>query len=197
MQQTQAGNNIDASKEKKIRELAGEIKKHISSGKYKEALDSINRLLEILPDDHGALMAKVQLLVYFKKLRDADKLIDRVIEKYPRDPYAYLSRAIITVLYSSNIKEAISHLDAGIDACPDCFELLVAKAQMLYWLGDSSYNLWIERAERLDKARAEKFLQKYWVENLPVPASYPIMQLHGLISNILFLISQQGYDGRH
>jgi len=141
-------------KTERARKLAEEIKEHISRGNYADALKSLDAFLEIMPGDHEALITKVQLLVFFNKLRDADKLIDKVIEKFPKDPYAHLTKAIITVLYASDIKAALGHLDKGIDTCPECFELLVAKAQMLYWLGDSSYNLWIGRAERLDKERA-------------------------------------------
>lgn len=196
MEQTAPKTRASESNVERIKKLAQEIKEQISRANYSGALKSLDAFLEILPEDHEALITKVQLLIYFNKLRDADKLIGKVIEKFPRDPYAYLTKAIITVLYASNIKEALSHLDKGIDACPECFELLVAKAQMLYWLGDSSYNLWIERAERLNPVRARKFLEKYWVDKLPVPASYPLAQLHGLISNILFLISQQKYNGK-
>lgn len=173
--------------------LATDIKKLLEEQKYKPALELLEKILRIAPHDEGALLAKAQILMLSRKLRDADKTIDFVLELHPKNHYAYLSKAMITVLYTSKISEAIKYLDKGLELHPDCFELIIAKGQMIYWLGDKRYNLWIARASIINSEQAQKFLKKYWVESLPAPASYPAFRLYGLISQFLFAISQQKY----
>ncbi|VVB60364.1 Uncharacterised protein [uncultured archaeon] len=179
----------------KLSRLAAELDSYIEADNYEKALDTIHSILQITPDDEKTLLLKVQLLLISRKLRDADKTIDRVLELYPKNHHAYLTKAIVTALYTSDIKEAVSFIDRGLEIKQDCFELLIAKAQMLYWLGDVSYNAWIGRASRIDSERAEKFLVKYWVQKPPTPVSEKTMQVAGLIQKLMFIISQQKYGG--
>ncbi len=183
------------AQQNKLSELAEELDSHIEAEDYKKALDTIHAILKITPNDEKILLLKVQLLLLSRKLRDADKTIDRVLELYPGNHHAYLIKAIVTALYTSNIREAVSFIDKGLAIKQDCFELLIAKAQMLYWLGDASYNAWIGRASQVDSKRAEKFLEKYWVQKLPASVSDTTVQIAGLLQKLMFIVSQQKYGG--
>lgn len=167
----------------------------LNSGDFKKALEAADNILLISPDNEMALFLRSQLLLLFRKLRDADKTINRVIELYPQNHHAYLSKAVITVLYTYDIKSAIFYIDKGLLLKQDCYELIIAKAQMLYWLKDPAYNLWIEQASGIDSVRTENFLKKYWIEKLPTPISHITSEIRALYQTLMFLASQQGYGG--
>ncbi len=167
----------------------------LSSGDFKKALEAVNSILEISPDDEMAMFLRVQILLLFRKLRDADKSVNRLIELYPKNHHAYLSKAVVTVLYTQDIKAAVAYIDKGLLLKQDCFELIIAKAQMLYWQSDPSYNIWIDRASGINPVRTENFLKKYWIEKLPIPVSHITAEIRALYQTLMFLASQQGYGG--
>lgn len=180
---------------KEITSLVQSVYALIESGDFKKALIVLDEVLQIAPNDERALLLKVQILLFFRKLRDADKTASVVIELYPKDHHVYLAKAISTFLYTNNISEAISYLNKGLELKSDCFELVIAKAQMLYWLNDASYNAWIQQASQIDSSRTDMFLKKYWIEERMIPPSHIGAQFYGLVQSMMFLASQQSFGG--
>ena len=176
-------------------QFAKDAEAHAESRNYVKALEAVEEILKIAPNDEKTLLFKVQILLMLGKLRDADKTINLVVKLYPGNCYAHLTKAIVTALYTTNIPEAISHVDRGLEINPGCFELIIAKAQMLYWIQEPSYNLWIQQASRIDSVRTDNFLKKYWIEKPPTPLAHITAQINGLIQNLMFVISQQQYGG--
>lgn len=167
----------------------------IESGDFKNALLVLEQLLEKSPGNLQAMLLKVQILLFFRKLRDADKTASRVIELYSGDHHVYLAKAMSTLLYTNDIKGAIQYLDKGLKLKQDCIELVLAKAQMLYLINDPAYNSWILQASEIDPSRTDTFLKKYWIEKLPEPPSNTGAELHGLVQTLMFLASQQAFGG--
>jgi len=180
---------------KEITSLVQSVYSLIEYGDFKKSLLVLDEILQIAPNDERALLLKVQILLFFRKLRDADKTASMVIGLYPKDHHVYLAKAISTFLYTNNIREAISYLDKGLELKSDCFELIITKAQMLYWLNDASYNAWIQQASQIDSSRTAMFLKKYWIDELMVPPSHIGAQFHGLVQSLMFLASQQSFGG--
>lgn len=104
--------NIQAQKQY---QLALEL---LKSGKFEEALQEVNKALEILPDQADFLSERGVIYFHLRKLDLALIDLNRAQELQPQNPYRYSSRAFLKD-HIGDIQGAISDYQKAIELDPE------------------------------------------------------------------------------
>lgn len=151
-----------------IYEAIGHLNKHedVKGSELLEAalsLDSVNE---------EALKIKMDVLLSHERFEDAIVCADKLIglEGLKGECYAeaYFTKVgyIVGEAFSRRSKaiarEALLCIEEGLSHDDENWDLIMEKAVLLYQLGYNSYTDWIDKAKRLDKKRAERFVKDVW-----------------------------------
>jgi tetratricopeptide (TPR) repeat protein len=131
---------------KDIRQLMQEATKLYYQQMLNEALDPLDTVLIIQPDNYDALLLKSQILMELGKSAEAEKTIDKVLEIDPFDFEAQYIKGIV-LFDQQKFEQAISYIDEYIKIVPNDSTALAIKSLALSQIGN--YN---EAESIIDKA---------------------------------------------
>ena len=174
-------------------------------GKYKEALNKVNEVLEIISDDEEALLMKSELLNDLGKFDEAEKILKKIDKKDGLKAYASFYRAQ-RYFFEANFVRALEYMEEAYKQESDNFDFVIGLANYSYLNGEEGYTKYLEKAKNLDKKRAERFLKKFWIESKEImEGPFPMVALENIDNlihenkieeaekNIQFLIKNEKY----
>ncbi len=131
-------------------------------GKYGEALNNVEQVLEIMPDEEEPLLLKCQILPYLGRAKEAEEILNRLAKKKKKSTYWHFYQAGLS-FWNGNIANAIKSIKEAVKKEPDNFDVLASCAQYLYLDMDDSYKDYLERAREIDAKRMKNFEKKHWI----------------------------------
>ena len=143
-------------------ELLQEADELINKGKYEKALKCVDEVLEIIEDDEIILM-KAEILNYLGRFEEAEKYLKKVDKSKNTKAYTSFYRAQ-RYMFEGNFARASKYMKEAYEQEPDNFDFVIGLASYLYIENDKYYNEYVEKAKKIDKKRAERFLKKSWFE---------------------------------
>jgi tetratricopeptide (TPR) repeat protein len=143
-------------------ELLYEADQLCIDGKYQEALNNVEQVLEIIPDDEESLLLKSQILPYLNRAQEAENILNNISKRLGKSTYWYFYRAGLS-FWHGNIAHAIESIKEAVKKEPNNFDVLVSAAQYLYLDKDESYKSYLQKAIEIDEKRLKNFEKKYWI----------------------------------
>ena len=131
-------------------------------GGYQKALNNVEQVLEIIPDDEEALLLKSQILPYLNRAQEAEKILNNIAEKLGKSAYWYFYRAGLS-FWHGNIAHAVESIKEAVEKEPNNFDVVASAAQYLYLDKDEAYKDYLQRAKEIDAKRVKNFESKYWI----------------------------------
>ena len=131
-------------------------------GEYQKALNNVEQVLEIIPDDEEALLLKSQILPYLNRAQEAEKILNNIAEKLGKSAYWYFYRAGLS-FWHGNIAHAVESIKEAVEKEPNNFDVVASAAQYLYLDKDEAYKDYLQRAKEIDAKRVKNFESKYWI----------------------------------
>ena len=131
-------------------------------GGYQKALNNVEQVLEIIPDDEEALLLKSQILPYLNRAQEAEKILNNIAEKLGKSAYWYFYRAGLS-FWHGNIAHAVESIKEAMEKEPNNFDVVASAAQYLYLDKDEAYKDYLQRAKEIDAKRVKNFESKYWI----------------------------------
>src|SRR3989344_4313261 len=131
-------------------------------GKYKKALNNVEQVLEIIPDDEEALLLKSQILPYLGRAKEAEEILNNLVKTNRKSAYWYFYRAGLS-FWHGNIANATESIKKAVKKEPDNFDVLASCAQYLYLNKDESYKDYLDKARKIDAKRIKNFEKKYCI----------------------------------
>lgn len=112
-----------------------------------------------------AALIKAEALTKLGRYFESDEIIERVLDEAKDDKkiMAYVLGCLNRAL-TFRFREALEWADKGLEI-EENFDLLITKANVMYWLGDDYFCDYIERARKIDDERTDEFLRFYWIWN--------------------------------
>ncbi len=137
-----------------------------------EAMRMIDEALALDLKNEMALYIKSDMLMDEKKYAEASGFVGRLLEAEPQNAKAHAFKANIFVYESKGsdrgrLKEALSHSEKAYHFDDNDFDVAATHAQLLYWFGDEKYKECVGKMRKIDWKRAERFMQEYWVWEMP------------------------------
>ena len=148
-------------KEKDVSTLLKIAMYAIVEGKVERAIKYADKVLEI-EDNIDAMTIKAEALTRLGKVQESEKIIDEVLKRQP-DNMEAIQTKFMNCVWSFNLKEALLWADEGLKIDPENFDLIIGKANVMYWIGDDYFCDYIERAREIDEERTENFLRNHWI----------------------------------
>jgi len=143
-------------------EMLYEADQLIIKGKYKEALKLADEILEIIPDDEEALLLKTIILPSLGRTSEAEEILKFVNKKYGKTTDWNFYRAQL-YFWNGNLSKAMEFMKQALEKNPDNFDALTGYANYLDLAREESSKEFLEKAEKIDNKRAERFKKKYWI----------------------------------
>jgi len=131
-------------------------------GKYKEALELADKILEMLPDEEEALLLKAEILPAIDKKKEAEEILEKVSKKHGKSGSWHFHRASL-YFWHGNLSKALESIKEAMKKDQDNFDVLMSYANYLYLAKDDSYSEYLEKARKLDPKRTKRFEKKYWI----------------------------------
>ena len=110
-----------------------------------------------------AALIKAEALTKLGRYFESDDIVERVLAEGEDDVMAYVI-GCMNKAFTFRFKEALKWADRGLEI-EENFDLLITKANVMYWLGDDCFCDYIERARKIDDERTDRFLRTYWIWN--------------------------------
>jgi len=110
-----------------------------------------------------AALIKAEALTKLSKYSESDKIVERVLaESEGEDEIMAYIIGCINKAFTFRFKEALEWADKGLKIEED-FDLLITRANVMYWLGDDYFCDYVEKAKEIDDERTDRFLREYWI----------------------------------
>jgi tetratricopeptide (TPR) repeat protein len=147
-------------------------------------------ILTLDPENEDALLIKAEALTHLDRVMDSDIILDGVLERNPGSVTAHIL-SVFNSMAVMDLGKALEYADRGLEIAPEEFDLVMSKAQLLYWLGDPEYKLWIERAQGIDWDRTLEFMEFHWIKE--VPPTHPASVTMNLLPKITDAVEEKRY----
>ena len=115
--------------------------------------------------DINAALIKAEALTKLGRYFESDEIVEKVLAQAEGEE-KLMAYAIgcMNKAFTFRFKEALEWADRGLEIKED-FDLLITKANVMYWLGDDYFCDYIEKARKIDDERTDRFLREYWIWN--------------------------------
>jgi len=143
-------------------EMLYEADRYFLKGKYKEAIELLDEVLEICLNDKDALLFKVEVLTAMGNKKEAEEILEFVSKKYGKDSFWHFDKAMM-YFWNGNLSKAIDTMKMALEKDPNNFDAVIGYANYLYLTKDDSYVEYLEKARKLDSKRTKRFERKYWI----------------------------------
>lgn len=132
----------------------------LQQGNYKKLHELIDSLLKV---ERNLTLLNFKAELYFRegKPKKALGVIEGVLKEYPKDEAGNALKAYL-LMSGKRFEEALGCCDMVLKSQPKNFNMIILKANLLYQLGNSQYRRWVKKAEKIDKGRAQEFMNSYW-----------------------------------
>lgn len=169
--------------------LIDEARDLLDQRRFAEAINNLKEVLDIIPDDEEAISLIAEAYASLDDKNNADKYRRLLHEINPENPEFFIMEAQQAVL-RQDFKQGLENVDRALKLCPDYFDAIIMKAQLLYWQDNKDYKKFISLARQIDKKRTDRFMKEFWIEG--IPESHPSVQVSkGLEEANLLLIKGQ------
>jgi len=131
---------------------------------FQTAIKLASKVLKRVFDVDAALI-KAEALTKLGRYFESDEIIEKVLAEAEGEErvMAYVIGCMNRML-TFRFKEALKWADRGLEI-EENFDLLISKANIMYWIGDDYFCDYIERARKIDDERTDRFLREYWIWN--------------------------------
>jgi tetratricopeptide (TPR) repeat protein len=163
----------------------------INGQDWEVAVELADEILLLAPENEDAMLIKAEALTHLDRVMESDILLDRVLERNPRCVMAYVL-SVFNSMAVMDLQEALRFANKGLGIDPEDFDLVMSKAQLLYWLGDPEYKSWIEEARRINRDRTDDFMAFHWIEE--VPPTHPASVTVNLLPQITDAMEEGHYE---
>lgn len=130
----------------------------------KKAILMCDKILRLDKENRDAMLIKAGALKETGKIDPFVALVKEIIEKWPDHWEAYYLLSMSYFMMNEDAK-ALELMYKSI-MLEENFNNVISYGQMLYLSGVQEYASYIEKAKKIDKARAENFLKNTWIWNM-------------------------------
>ncbi len=125
----------------------------------KKAIKICDKILREHPENRDALLIKAGSLHFLGKDKESHTIITKIIKRWPKHWEAYYLMGLL--FFNTNENMAIENLARSIEL-EKTFDNVIASAQLLYFLRDESYKVFLKEAKNIDPPRYKNYMKKYW-----------------------------------
>jgi tetratricopeptide (TPR) repeat protein len=137
-----------------------------------KGLTLLKDALKLDSNNEDALFIICDLTLSGKTPLDAVPYVDRLLEIEPDRAVVHLWKAQILILEDHGIggpglKEAAEHAAEAYSLDPENFDCVALCAQLSYWLDDQKHKEYVRNMHKLDRKRAERFMEDHFIFAMP------------------------------
>jgi len=124
-----------------------------------EAIKICDHILKNDPKNRDALLIKAGSQSEINKEKESFQLITKIIWEWPNHWEAYYLMGLL--LFNINEEKAMANLIKSIKLNNN-FNNVIATAQLLYFLEEIRYKVYLKEAKRLAPKRYKEYMKNYW-----------------------------------
>ncbi len=132
-------------------------------GDSRKAIKLCDEILKQKPANRDAMLIKAGAFGEIFELDKAEALIKKIIQKWPEHWEGYYLYAI-NCFSRNEDEEGFEMINKSIEL-DENFDNIITKAQMLHLSGREGSKEYVEKARKIDRKRAEKFMKTAWIND--------------------------------